>query len=333
MNAGSDKRLLGLDCTFGAPKSFSVAWALADPSTQKRLEATFDTAIRNTIPYLEQNASFVRQGKGGEHITKAGLVVAVYHHYTNRNLEPHVHAHCLVVNLGVQDEKTNSLVSPLLYEHKMDAGAIFRAELAHALETDLGLNLERKNEEYFEIQGIPANLMDAFSTRRQQIERVLEKRGLSSAKAASIATLATRPKKCEANYENLRFHWQNIGRSYGFDADRVTKLIASPFVDYDRTRAREELISAVQDRLRSLPDFTATDLIRAIALEATGRGLDGASIESLANTFLASSVVQVSQTRRETRYTLPSHSKAISSPLLEPHLESEEFDLEWEPEY
>src|SRR5215831_1995925 len=54
----------GFDLTFTSSKSFSVLWSQADRSQRELLQHIHAAAVRRALTYLEENASFVRRGKG-----------------------------------------------------------------------------------------------------------------------------------------------------------------------------------------------------------------------------------------------------------------------------
>jgi conjugative relaxase-like TrwC/TraI family protein len=321
MNAASPARRSGWDLTVSVPKSYSVLWSQASPAIRAVLENINQRAVEETINYLEENAAFVRTGKGGAELHRAGLVVAVFNHFSSRNLDPNVHSHMLVVNLGVTEGKTNSLFSPMLYAHKMDAGAIYRASLAAHLERELGVEIERKND-LFDIKDVPHELMKSFSSRRETIEKTLQEKGWNSAKAAAIITLTTRPPKREPEQDTLLAHWQSVGRSYGFSTAEVDQLIGTFSNVRSSEKAREEILYAVKARLERSSGFTARVLTRLIAVEAPGRGLDRKDIQGLAREFLVSNEVIPLSHKGDQMYSLAQRERTISQELT-PDLEPE----------
>ena len=90
---------------------------------------------------------------------------------TSRAQDPQLHTHVLVCNVGLRrDGTTGALESKPLFEHKMAAGALYRAELAHGLERALGVEMKRVRS-WFEIEGVAEAVNEHFSTRRREIER------------------------------------------------------------------------------------------------------------------------------------------------------------------
>ena len=154
-----------------------------------------------------------RRGHDGLIKEGAGLVIATFEHGTSRAQDPQLHAHSLVMNLGVrEDGTTGAITSKQFYTHKMAAGALFRAELAYGLKTELGLNLIREKT-WFEISGVPEAVLETFSKRREEIERRLKESGFSSTKAAEVAALNTRSGKSHKARAELFVEWQEIGQA------------------------------------------------------------------------------------------------------------------------
>jgi conjugative relaxase-like TrwC/TraI family protein len=186
----------GWDLTFSAPKDVSVLWAVSDPETRLKIEAAHRQAVRDALAYLEREAGQVRTQKGGKTVERAGLVAATFQHATSRELDPQLHTHCVVMNVGVPlaDDKTRALKSDPLYEHKMSAGARYRKTLAEALVRTLGLVLVAE-QHGFRIDGVPEELVREISKRWEQIEAKLAAWGTNTPAAASAAAAVTRKSK------------------------------------------------------------------------------------------------------------------------------------------
>src|SRR3712207_4122079 len=76
--------------------------------------------------------------------------------------------------------------------HSLTAGYLYQAQLRHELTRRLGLSWGPVVNGCADLNIVPAPVREAFSTRRREIEEVLEANGWSSARAAQIATLRTR---------------------------------------------------------------------------------------------------------------------------------------------
>src|SRR5262249_49100104 len=160
--------------------------------------------------------AFTRRGKAGETSELAKLILATFQHGTSRALDPQLHTHALVLNACVRsDGSTGSIVSKPIYLNKMLAGALYRVEFAHRLTKELGLVCRRENT-WFEIEGVPANLMAELSKRRAEIKAELFDRKLESASAAALAALATRKLKDVVPPRSELFRrWKEVGDSFG----------------------------------------------------------------------------------------------------------------------
>lgn len=275
-NAGKDSRQIGWDLTFSAPKTVSVAWALSDKETREAIQAAQFQAVSAAFSYLQQQAGFTRTGKGGAQTTRALLTGAAFEHGTSRAQDPQLHTHLFLVNVGIgTDGKTRTLKTEELYRHKMAAGAVYRAELAHGLH-QLGFDPirhshhdpeKRRTHSWFELAGIPQDLVEHFSKRRQDVLAAMEGRGSQSAEASKIAALATRAKKEHLpRQENLE-RWKEEARGLGFELSKAQLRELG-----DTKRDEKELLDRIHDRLSTRESFTERDLVRRLAIEAQDHG-------------------------------------------------------------
>jgi len=145
------------------------------------------------------------------------LVVAIWHHDTSRELDPHLHSHCLVMNTTqLPDGKWQSLWERILYQNKMLLGQIYRNELARECQ-QLGYEIELHPKELFEIKGYTREQIEAFSKRHQQIVEKLQAVGMEETTENKIwAWRKTRVKKNqEINREEMHALWEEEAKLYG----------------------------------------------------------------------------------------------------------------------
>ena len=160
----------------------------------RRLEQLHHDAVAHAIELAESQLAYSRTDKGGTGWTPVKLIVAAFEHSTSRNLDPQLHTHCLVLNVGVDASgRTRSLYSKPLFVNRDLLGAYYRAELAYQLRS-LGFHV-RRHDRSFEIEGISAKLLAGASTRRWEIVSRLIATGRSGGAAAAVATLDTRRAK------------------------------------------------------------------------------------------------------------------------------------------
>ena len=113
-------RTPGWDITLSAPKSISLAWALADEPLRERLAEAHRDAVAATFSFLEQEGGRARRGLGGRdgHV-RAGLAIACFTHPASRELDPQLHTHGIVLNVAHgEDERWTALDSRTIYLHR-----------------------------------------------------------------------------------------------------------------------------------------------------------------------------------------------------------------------
>ena len=280
--AGADRRY-AFDLTFSAPKSVSIAWAVGTEEVKRGIEAAQDRAVEKTLAFIEEKFALGRRGSAKEGtITKehVKLLAAVYRHGSSRELDPQIHSHAMLENLGLRADGTwGALNEKELFEWKLALGAVYRAELSSELNKNLGFETSA-DREYFRLDGIPKELEEEFSKRRAQIEAALAGKGLSGGKASEVAALDTRKGKEVVEAEILREEWKKIAGEHGITAESIQDLRSleretkQEFVSLDRPELFRKLtaMEAV---------FQEKDLFRivGIACSQSGRGLDDAKTE------------------------------------------------------
>ncbi len=277
-NAGKENRTAGWDCTFTMPKSVSVLWSQGDGTVRSEVEAAHARAVEAALAWIEKHAAFCRVGKDGAGEERAKLVVACFDHSTNRNQEPNVHTHCLLLNVGVtEDGWTRALKSSRLFDAKMAGGALYRCQLSSELEKRLGL-VERRVKGWFEVEGVPQRLCEQFSSRREEILEHLKARGLESATAASFAALATRQKKESLPREDLFAAWRAEGEAHGFGPAEAHALTGQAPSRDPAAEFHTAFRDAVDRLSTSHSHFSGLELLRAVAEEAQCRGLSAEEV-------------------------------------------------------
>ena len=272
----------GWDLCFSAPKSVSVAWGVGERDVRESIQKAHDQAVDSTLRYLEDSASFTRRGHGGTELEKAGLCVATFQHGTSRAEDPQLHTHALVLNIASREDGTfGTLRSRDLYQHKMAAGAVYRAELAGNLR-ELGFELERDGSA-FRISDVPKELEQEFSKRRAAIEQ----ENPSNAKEAERAALSTREVKGHVARAELFEHWRS-------EADGRT---FAPTTVSERAREGEQLGELASQALQALDErrgfFAERDLVREMATSLQDRGATAEAIREEARKALAREAIAV----------------------------------------
>ena len=214
----------GRDLTFSAPKSVSLIALIGGDA---RVVDAHDRAVMRALDWFERNAAETRmQDPATGRMIRAGgqkAVIATFRHETSRNLDPALHTHSVVANMLLgADAKWRTMANERLYASKMLLGALYRSELAGDL-ARLGYRIEKTHADgRFEIGGVPRETIEAFSTRRAEIEAAMESRGhgatAQNQHLARRAALMTRAHKRDVDKEALRGIWAKQATELGLDA-------------------------------------------------------------------------------------------------------------------
>ena len=228
---GSITHRPGRDLTFSAPKSVSLIAMLGNDAA---VAAAHDTAVKRTLAWLEATTIQTRMKESETgclvHAGDQKMVAATFRHETSRNLDPQLHTHAVVANM-VQgaDGKWRTMSNETLYRRQKLIGMVYRSELARGLEA-LGYRVEKTHADgRFEIAGVPRPVIEAFSTRRAEIEAAMHERGLgdpaSNPHLAERAAMMTRAHKRDVDKEALRGSWREQAGTLGFSADKVSEPV------------------------------------------------------------------------------------------------------------
>ena len=266
----------GRDVTLSAPKSVSLAALIGG---DKRIVTAHDKAVERTLAWVEKHVVQTRLSdpQTGRMVRAGGqkMVAATFRHDTSRNLDPQLHTHAVIANMLLgEDNKWRSMANEKLYRSKMLIGALYRGELAGALEK-LGYGIEKTHADgRFEIAGVSREAIEAFSTRRAAIVAAMEERGLGgpdrNPRLAERAALMTRAHKRDVDHGSLREHWREQAGELGFDAQALA------------ARAMEKS-AGTEDVQFTLPLGIDDDGIAREGAAAGRKGASGISPASIAN--------------------------------------------------
>ncbi|MEO1390279.1 MAG: MobF family relaxase [Cyanobacteria bacterium J06634_6] len=234
----SKKRRAATDFTFSAPKSVSVA---ALVQRDERVLAAHHQAVAMAMAVLEERYAQTRISTemGRQRLTTGNLIAAVFPHATNREAEPQLHSHCVVMNATqLPDGRWFSFANEGAISNKKLLGQIYQNELATALQ-EHGYVISPKAHGQFELIGYSPELLKLFSTRRQQIEslvalweaegktlfsqdgRVLRSR-LAMYEAAALQSRKRKPTPMQP--EQLRQGWRALAQVEGFELPELPVL-------------------------------------------------------------------------------------------------------------
>ncbi|HLI15902.1 MAG TPA: MobF family relaxase [Acidimicrobiales bacterium] len=222
------RRIVAFDCTFSAPKSASVLFALGAPETAAALREAHDASVAATLAYLERRAARVRREVGGERVAVPadGFAAAAFVHRTSRAPDPHLHTHVLVANVACDAAgRASALDARALYAQLRTAGALYRAQLRFEVAARLDVRWELRRGGFADLVDVPRSVLLAFSRRQEAILEELAASGRHGVGAARAAALRTRPAKdLETPYEALVEAWWGRARALGLSQTRLAEL-------------------------------------------------------------------------------------------------------------
>jgi conjugative relaxase-like TrwC/TraI family protein len=257
-------RVAGFDLTFSAPKSVSLLHALGDPEVSDAVAAGHARAVGAAMSYVERHALAVRRRVGTpvavptavDAVAAAGFV-----HRVSRALDPHLHTHVVVANLGRGPEGTwSALDGRGVYAHASATDALYHSQLRYELTRRLGVAWEKPDRGRADIAGVAPEVRREFSRRAAEIAAHLvgreqaSGRELTSNRARTVAGFATRADKDPLlGADDLRPQWRRRAGAVGFGARRLEEVL-------DRAPRR----SVVVGSLSAGPDLAGEALATAV---------------------------------------------------------------------
>jgi conjugative relaxase-like TrwC/TraI family protein len=274
----------GFDCTFSAPKSISVLWALTpDPWVRAEVLAAHDAAVDAALGWFETHGAVTRRGTDGVHqVDTRGITAALFRQHTSRTIDPQLHTHAIVA-AKVQDPTGRwlSLDARFLKQQQTTIGWVYDAALRAELTARLGVEW-RPNKEgrLVDLAVVPEDLCTLFSERSAQVAAKLnELIGRWSAehdgddpdpptiaKLERRAVTASRPPKSHGiDAATLHDEWIEQAVADGFDPAEFTRrgLLALP------ARNHLEDDALIGEALRLVQEESATWLRADIARHLT----------------------------------------------------------------
>jgi conjugative relaxase-like TrwC/TraI family protein len=167
----SDRRI-GFDINYHVPKSVSIIYGI---TRDARILTAFRESVHETMCEMESEAKtrVRKSGKNEDRIT-GEMIWGEHVHFTSRPIggepDPHLHAHCFVMNQTF-DISENCWKALQLGDIKRDAPffeARFHSRMSRRM-TELGFPVIR-TQKGWEIESIPASAIEKFSRRTRQVE-------------------------------------------------------------------------------------------------------------------------------------------------------------------
>lgn len=293
-NRKAGQRRAAFDMNMSLPKSVSVVYAAADRHTRAAMMAEVRSAATDVLAEMHRRGDFtVRSGQGGKvQGGAADVLTLVDVHQSARDGAPFVHVHAVVMAFGRrEDGSTGALNDRQMHRAAGEAGALFRAGVAAALEGH-GLAVERvagvegQRADSFRVAGVAPELEQAFSGRKERmVAYITAKHGAVSdnakVRAAQMQEAAqnTRGNKAQVPTGTaLETHWRATIAGQGTTPERVLEGAREAAKGIERP-ALSPAEAVARQVVRSGRDTPAeASLRRRVAVEAqyTGHGVAGA---------------------------------------------------------
>jgi conjugative relaxase-like TrwC/TraI family protein len=199
------------DFTISPPKSVSIVALCED----KRIVELHDRAVRQAMVELEKFAGTrVRRAKQNNSRSTGNIVAACFRHDTSRELDPHLHTHCVVFNATFDpvEGRWKALQTEGMYRAQKLAENLYYHELGKGLR---GLEYEiENNARDFELKQVPRSVIACFSKRHEQIEAEAQRQKMEGYNGdmgelrTRIAHEHRRRKMKNSTADELRSYWK-----------------------------------------------------------------------------------------------------------------------------
>ncbi|MDA8395869.1 MAG: relaxase domain-containing protein [Candidatus Dormibacteraeota bacterium] len=333
-----------VDCTFSAPKSVAIVWALGDQATRDRVEQAHQRAVETACAHLEAHVPLVRRRIAGQvrHECAQGLVIARFRHHTSRQSaaqqaagsapDPQLHDHCVIASCALRSPDREArtgrwaaIDSRPLYRIAAEAGAVYRAELASLLQAQ-GYRTERHGR-YFEVSGVPPKVRSAFSARAAEVERAVAAfrarhgRAPTDEEVRGLVVRSRSPKT--AVPEDAFSAWQERADAAGADpkswAPEPRPIPQAPWTETVQAVVEELTDPESPRRLTHTSATVDSRTLRTAVAEAAQGRVPGSAVDALLEAVTANpALVPLSHGLWTTRPTLQAEQAALNAVAAHP---------------
>lgn len=250
------QQVVGHDIQMSAPKDVGVLWGFASLLLRVRIAAAHHRAVAKVLAFIRDNGLIeARSGQDGwrrEPVNDA--LIARYFHRLSRANDPHLHSHCVLMNICRRaDGSIGTVDTGKVVAFASAMTELYRAELAAILSRELGLEI-RQEAHGFSIPAIPEAVVTLFSKRRIAIEEEAEARGFAPAKdrkaAQKVSKDTRRSKSKGVTADTLRAGWEQEARDIGHDPEGFMTPVEAACALHTSSPIRADRLAGLdQDRL------------------------------------------------------------------------------------
>jgi len=302
-NKNGERVRAGLDLTFSASKSLSIAYEMAnaygDEKLANAIRNAHEEAVESVLEKVEKELVRSRINIDGKtQIVETGnLIAGMFTHEVARPVsengktyvDPSLHTHAVVMNMTkTADGKWHTIDEIEIFRNYHSLGQFYRNELASNLK-DIGYAIEitDENKGFFELKGFDKDLIDEFSKRSVQINKIVEKVKEEYSKASEseikqMAAWKSREWKGEIDREKVikqnRERFENLG---------LDKEFIEPKNDFLKEEIDlDNLIKKAIDQLTNKQSvFTKNQLLNKVSKLALKYQVSSSDIEKAINKY------------------------------------------------
>jgi len=302
LNEDGDRIRAGLDLTFNAPKSVSIAYELALGSGNEELAKAILGAHNEIVD--QKMGSFEkllqsRETLEGETkvVTTGKMVAAKFTHFISRPVEhesgevtvdPQLHTHAVLMNMTqLENGEWRAIETRDIYDNYMNLGKEYRVDLAAKL-SELGFEVEITDQDkaFFEIKLTgekekDEKIIEAMSQRAKEVKETAEglKEEMPNASESELKQHAAWQSRTwkDGNLDRRQIVEDNIRRAeeYGLTPDMIKTKEAEKLSGQER----EELIklhlqNAIEVLEESTSVFNTHDLLSTAGALGMRHGID-----------------------------------------------------------
>jgi len=259
INKAGRKRA-GLDCTFSAPKSVSLAMA-KDEQTRLEMITSHQAAVARAAEKIEMELLQTRSN--GKTFLSRNAMIAEFLHTTARPTEHNhfisdldLHSHCIFLNKTTADGKDLAQEFGKVNTKEMikELGLTYRQELAKELQgKGYELEITDSRQGFFEIKGFDRETIMEYSSRRKEILEAAQEHGITDMQKANQYSRNKKEAGAAEYEEILEQTKKDI-----FDTGKIKiERTVSNANDKQRTDgdSRELQLHEAEERQRSYRDF------------------------------------------------------------------------------
>ena len=217
-------RRVGYFGQISPPKDVSLLYLVGG---DQRIGDWWREAVAETLREIEGiTATRVRRAGVNADRPTGNMIAAIVTHDASRSLDPQLHTHVCIMNLTYdQTESRWKSVQPSgYYRHQGYFREVCYNKLAERMLSG-GYELESSRRIGFTVKGVPSELRERFSKRRQAILAQAARLGATAQDALTAIAGDTRAEKVQTTAADLQARWR---KEAGTDLAALQAVIAGP---------------------------------------------------------------------------------------------------------